>query len=473
MENRHREQKTFWNSLLHWELFWIGICALPVLAPDGLLPIRWHPLAVGGLFLFWPIRWLAWRSRQSKPNRWIMPLASPASLTIICLVLWIVLLLTISPDRSTSWVVVGYLCVGVALCVALINSPSLNREPLIAAHILLLLGAAFAVAAPVLADWQDRSRLIALPLYDWFAAIPFQSPETMHSNVLAGVLLVCFPYGFAFFVAPNRMPPMVSNKATPRTLLARSWPRLWYGVITILLGSALLVTQSRGAIFAMATTTMVIMALRMRHMLIALGVLALAMLFGAYWGITRLSAVEIVTTNLLEGLYGRVEIWHRSLQALGDFGLTGIGFGTFTSTLPLLYPLRVRVTDFPHAHNLLLQIGLDTGIPGLILFLALWITVAVIGGSLVARDRAIRRKAEFGVSSSPEVSSVHQRQSMSRHDLPIWALGASLVGVMTALMIHGLIDAVLWNTKTAWVPWVSLALGNVLARTCCLPETSL
>jgi putative inorganic carbon (HCO3(-)) transporter len=78
-------------------------------------------------------------------------------------------------------------------------------------------------------------------------------------------------------------------------------------------------------------------------------------------------------------LSGRVEIWSRAIYAIQDFAFTGMGMNTFRSIVNVLYPLQtifadVPVKDIGHAHNLFLQTALDLGIPGLIGFIAMYMT---------------------------------------------------------------------------------------------------
>ena len=75
------------------------------------------------------------------------------------------------------------------------------------------------------------------------------------------------------------------------------------------------------------------------------------------------------------------------MYALQDFVFTGIGIGNFNLVIPQLYPYITIPpgVDIPHAHNLLLQIGLDLGLPGLIAYLGLLINVFVMLVALLRR----------------------------------------------------------------------------------------
>ena len=80
------------------------------------------------------------------------------------------------------------------------------------------------------------------------------------------------------------------------------------------------------------------------------------------------------------GLQGRLEIWSRALYGLADFPFTGMGMNGFRQVVHILYPLFSVSPSFDlgHAHNHLLQAGLDLGIFGLIAYLGIWILSAAL-----------------------------------------------------------------------------------------------
>src|SRR6185503_13930860 len=133
-------------------------------------------------------------------------------------------------------------------------------------------------------------------------------------------------------------------------------------------------------------------------------------------------------------LGGRLEVWSRGLQGLADFPL-GMGMNNFRRVMPILYPaLGVSPTkDIAHAHNHLLQAGLDLGMPGLIAYLALWLVAGFLLYQVVSGSGARFYK--------------------------VIALG--LVGSFIAYFIYGITDAVALGAKPGFVFW--WALGLVVA----------
>jgi putative inorganic carbon (HCO3(-)) transporter len=109
-----------------------------------------------------------------------------------------------------------------------------------------------------------------------------------------------------------------------------------------------------------------------------------------------------------------------------------MGMNHFRRLMPLLYPSRLFPPhiDMAHAHNHLLQAGLDLGIPGLIAYIALW------SGAGFLLTRII-------YSSN---SRFYQ------------AIALGLFGSLTAYFVYGLTDAVALGAKPGFVFWWVLGL---------------
>jgi putative inorganic carbon (HCO3(-)) transporter len=118
----------------------------------------------------------------------------------------------------------------------------------------------------------------------------------------------------------------------------------------------------------------------------------------------------------------------------------------FRKVMPRLYPTFLATPDFDvaHAHNHLLQAALDLGIPGLIAYSAMWLTVAAL---LV---RLYRRSAE-------PVARVLAG-----------GLGAGLIAHFT----FSLTDAIPLGAKVGVLFWVTLALAVSLHQVMAPPPTA-
>jgi putative inorganic carbon (HCO3(-)) transporter len=149
----------------------------------------------------------------------------------------------------------------------------------------------------------------------------------------------------------------------------------------------------------------------------------------------------IGTSGTIQGWDTRVEIWSRALYMIQDFPFTGVGTGTFYSVVQILYPFFLIGPDkeILHAHNLLLQVAVDLGIPGLIAFLAL--LMGAFWSALCSVRTYVARQDTVRVALT-------------------WAGVASLTGMLT----HGIVDAATWiQARIALLPWIVLGMLMALS----------
>lgn len=289
---------------------------------------------------------------------------------------------------------------------------------------LILLAVVLAGLAPFWLQWGNR----VFPIPEAIRVLPERVPlpiqEVVNKNVMAGILVGLWPLSLAWLgVARGRW----------------RWPERLAALLSAgaILG-VLVLSQSRGAWVAAAGSLFVLVVLRWRVMWVGapLGILGAAVL--AWQGRLLPLVAQALQSDALGGIEGRFEVWSRALYAVQDFVFTGIGMGTFSRVIPLLYPYFLQSPDaeVPHAHNLFLQVAVDLGMPGLIAFLGM-----VLGtGVLVAQAlRLLTREGESEMA---------------------WLLRGAAAGLGAAL-IHGLVDAVTWNTRPAFLVWAvwGLAVG--------------
>ena len=229
-------------------------------------------------------------------------------------------------------------------------------------------------------------------------------------------------------IHPNLAGNAVALLLLPAVALALWAPNgslRWTAVaITVLLGFVLVLSQSRGAWVAAAGALAIMPWLRYRRwwaVVLALSVITIAVV--ALLGPVRLEGmffpVSVGDEVSVNTLPGRVELWTRAITLLRDFGLTGGGAGNFEQVVLTLYPpfFTGIVGGFTHAHNMYLQMAVDFGLPGLIVFLALLVALAA---SLVTAVR-------LGRAQPVEDTAV--------------SLANGLFGSLLVVAIHGLVDA--------------------------------
>jgi putative inorganic carbon (HCO3(-)) transporter len=85
-------------------------------------------------------------------------------------------------------------------------------------------------------------------------------------------------------------------------------------------------------------------------------------------------------STAVESLTGRNEIWNRAYYTIRDFPLTGVGMNNFPAVMTKYFPaFAIRNTsDVTHAHNQLLIIGTDLGVPGIIAYVALMLGILLM-----------------------------------------------------------------------------------------------
>jgi O-antigen ligase len=131
-----------------------------------------------------------------------------------------------------------------------------------------------------------------------------------------------------------------------------------------------------------------------------------------------------------------MELWSRGIYGIQNFPLTGMGMNTFRKVMPVLYPTFLTSPDFDvaHAHNHLLQAGLDLGIPGLVAYISIWMVASAL---LVA---------------------VYRRSKDRVYTIVAGGLGIGLI----AHFVFSMTDAIGLGTKVGILFWLTLALVTAL-----------
>ncbi len=130
----------------------------------------------------------------------------------------------------------------------------------------------------------------------------------------------------------------------------------------------------------------------------------------------------------------RLYMWQSGLDILQDYPFTGVGMNMYrTGTIRQQYPVQgYENRVLPHIHNEVMQIAVDMGIPGILVFLGIYATVAYM----------VYYCWRYGDSSERAVS----------------------LGALSGLLAHaifGLADAIpLWD-RFAFIYWYMLGLISV------------
>lgn len=221
----------------------------------------------------------------------------------------------------------------------------------------------------------------------------------VHPNQLAGLITLFLPLLVSLLFAS---PAEFAARPRRLALLAATLWTVWI----------LLLTQSRGGWIAALAGLVVLSVLwalalpksrirsALRLALVGLAAAAILLIFWigpeTIWGLWANPPQETAVGTLMT-LNFRKELWPWALTAISDFPLTGVGLGAFRLVAFRLYPLPLSPQfDIGHAHNVFLQAALDTGLPGLVVYIAI-LLVAGVAGWKVARISSDYRALSLGI----------------------------------------------------------------------------
>ncbi|MBI3942858.1 MAG: O-antigen ligase family protein [Chloroflexi bacterium] len=398
---------------------WVGLWALAF----AMTEVGDYFYALGSLAILWIFTGVTtgrWGRRM--PGDW-------------CLALWLLLVPVTLQTTTIPAITRVYLSLFLAQIVVFYTVASWAYD---AQRIKLLtwglmgIGVALAILTP--GSVQQKQVFIQIPPALMTPLLPW--PKGINPNVMGGILAVLVPLSAGLVLAQQQKRPLY-------------WVRLILtvaGTLTIVVG--LIITQSRGAYFAAALSLLLMAILRWPQVrgIVAGGLIGLVVL-GFFWHDSiRTFITAILNTDAVTGLDQRAEIWSHAFYAIRDFPLTGIGIGTFGLAIPLFYPYITLSpgTSIYHAHNLFLQVGADLGIPGLVAFIALILSIAMVG-----------------------FAGWRHWQKTATSEMQGLILGS--LGALCVMLIHGMVDAVTWNlNKPALLVWAALGLlsaaGQLAAR---------
>ena len=387
------------------------------------------------LLLLIPFLWLV---RRLATGHFVPP--TPLNLSLVLLLLMVLVSLYATFDLAFSLPKIAGVLYGLAVyfaVVALAGRSSRHLWWVVSGFI----GLGLVVAAAGVVTAQRTTKL------PWVTSITSALPASLsvvNPNEVAGVLLWIGPLalvvaGAALF---TRL-PLASSRRLLRTLLI-----LAAVLAALLINGVILFTQSRSAILGLLLALVFIVfvvASRDRRHLYALVLLTV---FAVAGGLRLANDIPVLPQFTgLDGaqsalsdtsLAGRWQIWTRAVYGIQDFAFTGMGLGTFRQMVHILYPLYLvgPGPDIGHAHNHLLQTGLDLGVPGLIAYLAIWLG---LGNMLWL---------------------LWQRTKLFWFRTLALGLGASLL----AYFAYGMIDAVALGARPGFLFWILLGLVSGLYR---------
>ncbi len=379
------------------------------------------PLVAFGLIgLMWLVRWVA-TGRVTRSTRFDLP--------ILLLIAWVLVSYSVSISPWQSQPKVYGVLLSALFFYAIVNHITTRRDLAWAIFWLALVCLAIALAGLVGTDWAQGKIVSASFLYDrlprFIQGIPRSIAGGFARNGVGGTLTLTIPLLAALVASQSsENDSLMADRAPLFTIVV--WVALASSLVTLAL------TQSRGGILGTLVGLFGVAVWRERRVawLAIVGALGLLGALGLGYGNALLDFV--LRMDAQSGtLASRLEVWQRGVMMVQDFAYTGIGIGTYNQMAHLFYPFFIAAPDevVPHAHNHLLEVAVDVGIPGLIAY------VALLTGFFVGAARAYRTADGGG--------------------------RARMVGLACGMLAHqtfGLTDAFILGTKPGVLMWVYLAL---------------
>lgn len=402
-------------------------------------------LSVPALLLLLAPWGLRWRFRRR------LTIHTPLDVPILCLLATVPVAVWASPLPQESLRKLLGIILGVSFFYGVVNSSP--TRPWLWRWMLILVAGGMGIALLSLfgTDWAGYKTLPLQPVYQRLPRL-FHNVTTyggggFHPNEVGGALILVLPPTLAACLALLRDNPGSHVAASAVALggadvgrqegvLRRVWshrillPLL--GLSFALTAAAFLLTQSRSAYLGLFVGLVAFGTLRSRWFLVALLVLTVgSVAIGLHLGLED-SVEALVQTQSARLGVGRFEIWQRAVSLIEDFPYTGIGLNTFPYVSEALYPYVTRSPAgmVPHAHNNLLQVGVDLGVPGLVAY------VGVLTSFALCAWRVNRRSAGL----APRL------------------LSAGLFAGVLAHQVYGLTDAITLGAKPGFLLWMLLGL---------------
>jgi O-antigen ligase len=191
----------------------------------------------------------------------------------------------------------------------------------------------------------------------------------------------------------NNMALIAAFSVVASGLYAREFHRMnvFFAPVSGLIALICLVmTQSRGALVWALAILFIVYMLHWRRvyaavLVFSLGLLAFAALIPKGEGFLLKMASRSGSVGEVTSFTGRTEIWHTVLQLAAAEPWMGYGYASSVFVLPQ-HASTIGFTT-SHAHNIILQLLLTTGIIGVILFVIS--AVVVIARAAAQRDRTV------------------------------------------------------------------------------------
>jgi hypothetical protein len=254
--------------------------------------------------------------------------------------------------------------VGMALVVACVEQARRRGSLEGVLVVMLQVGAVAAFLALTSSQWNEKSQ----PLFFIINTLPVVrdfpgASGGFNANEIGGAMTYLIP--------------LMAGLAILGWRVQGRLPAGGFSLVFAALLLALFLGQSRLSLIGVIVTLAAVIVLLIPHNLWRyLALLGLACFAGLTIYVGVLQSQRLGDRDA-SSFAGRLEMWAAAAAAIGDHPLTGVGMNTFRQrAMRQLYPVEgYENAVLPHVHNEFIQVTVDLGIPGLLVFSG-WFVVA-------------------------------------------------------------------------------------------------
>lgn len=259
-----------------------------------------------------------------------------------------------------------------------------------------------------------------------------------NTNAIGGTTLFFLPL---FVMLLWQWPDTTASGARRHSIRSLLIERGLWLLMLVLVSFVLLISQSRTSWLSALAVTAVLLAIRFRAIAIMASVVAICVIFAIAWfGPAATVQGFLARLSPYIGFFGHSDrplIWRFAVEGIRSHPWGGVGLGAFREVIHGMtidgatYSLPV-----PHAHNVFLQVALDLGVFGLVVYIALLALATRMTWQICHSQIGGRwRSATLG----------------------LW-------GALMAIHIFGLTDCIALGAKVGIFFWIHLAFISAIYR---------
>jgi len=368
--------------------------------------------------------------------------ATPMDLPIIGLVGLLPLSFAISIDRNLTLPKIYGLVLSIPVFYVIVNFIRRRSRLQLAATAVIFLSFATAMLGLLGTDWNESKFTFLSQFYQFFPnfikAIPGAPVgQGINANTLGGALTFFLPFLISLLWDKGGFKRML-DKNSQRVSLKNILYKVGILFALLLASITLLLSQSRGAYIGCAFGLFVLAIWKDQRFLWLIPLIALFIIIAQqdFESGSLLDLISQLDTSGEATLLNRLDLWRNTIYLIQDFPVTGIGLSTFGPVFVNFYTFNIfQYGDlvFFHAHNNLLNVAVEMGLPALVLY------CTMLGGFFTMAWHTYRTGRAF-----------------------IRALTIGLACGMLAHQVFGLMDAYTLGKKFGVIMWIYFGLITAL-----------